>query len=235
MERLHDDQRGMTTNAVIRTLLWFAAIGALLFVAAGDWLWPAGWVFLAENVLVSVAIVVWLARHDLALLKERMAASLHRDQLSWDRVFLAGFMLVFLAWFVLMALDARRYAWSHMPTGLQLVGAAAIAGCMVLVWRVFQVNSFAVPQVRAQAARTQTVISTGPYAFVRHPMYSGALLYFVGTPLLLGSWLGLAAGLLLSLGFGARAIGEEAMLRRDVAGYEAYAARVRYRLVPGIW
>lgn len=225
----------MLTGALIRTLLWFALVGGLLFVAAGDVSWPAAWVYLAENLGLSIAIVVWLARHDPALLQERMALRLHRDQMAWDRIFLLLFVASFVAWFVLMALDARRFGWSQMPLLLQIVGAAAIAGCMALVREVFRVNSFAVPQVRAQTARTQTVISTGPYAVLRHPMYSGALLYFFGTPLLLGSWLGLAGGLLMSIGFGARAIGEEAMLRRDLPGYDAYAARVRWRMVPGIW
>jgi protein-S-isoprenylcysteine O-methyltransferase Ste14 len=99
----------------------------------------------------------------------------------------------------------------------------------------FRENSFLSPMVRIQKERGQTVISSGPYRVVRHPMYAGFLLFVVGTALLLGSWLGLLAGVILAVAVARRAVLEERMLRAELDGYDAYAARVRFRLVPGVW
>jgi protein-S-isoprenylcysteine O-methyltransferase Ste14 len=99
----------------------------------------------------------------------------------------------------------------------------------------FAANSFAAPQIRLQAERGQRVIDTGPYAFVRHPMYAGGAVYLLGMALLLGSWWGLLGAALLIVTFGLRAVGEEKMLRAGLAGYEDYARRVPYRFLPGVW
>ena len=96
-------------------------------------------------------------------------------------------------------------------------------------------NSYAAPVVKIQTARGHRVVSDGPYAIVRHPMYGGALLLIVGTPLLLGSWWGLATVPVIVLLLGIRAVMEERTLARELDGYADYAARVRYRLIPGIW
>jgi protein-S-isoprenylcysteine O-methyltransferase Ste14 len=110
-----------------------------------------------------------------------------------------------------------------------------IALCMILVWQVFRSNSFAAPQVRIQAERGQHVVTDGPYRIVRHPMYAAALFYFLGAPLLLGSWWGLLPVPFFMASLGARAVGEERMLRQGLPGYDDYTRRVRFRLIPGIW
>ena len=138
-------------------------------------------------------------------------------------------------WMVLIGLDARRFGWSYVPLGAQALGAVLIALGMVLVWQTFRFNTFAAPQVRVQAARAHRVITDGPYSIVRHPMYAGATLYLLGMPLLLGSWWGVVAVPLLVAGMALRAVGEERMLRRELSGYDEYARRVRFRLLPGIW
>jgi len=96
-------------------------------------------------------------------------------------------------------------------------------------------NSYATAVVRIQDERGHQVISTGPYAFVRHPMYSGAAFYFVGIALLLGSWYAVAIAVVLIALFGLRAVWEENTLKAELAGYSDYAQRVRYRLIPGVW
>jgi protein-S-isoprenylcysteine O-methyltransferase Ste14 len=96
-------------------------------------------------------------------------------------------------------------------------------------------NSYASPLVKVDAERGHKVISTGPYAWVRHPMYGGAILYFIGAPLLLGSWYGLVIGLILIGIMALRAVWEEQTLMAELAGYSDYAKRVRYRMVPGVW
>lgn len=122
-----------------------------------------------------------------------------------------------------------------LPIWAQGLGAVLVAVCMILVWLVFRANSFAAPQVRIQTERGQVVVTTGPYRVVRHPMYAAAIVYFLGVPLLLGSRWALLPVPLFIAAFGARAIGEERMLRQSFPGYTAYADRVRFRFIPGVW
>jgi protein-S-isoprenylcysteine O-methyltransferase Ste14 len=143
--------------------------------------------------------------------------------------------IVFIGWMVTIALDARRFGWSHVPPSVQALGAALIALGMIVVWQTFRFNTFAAPQVRVQAARGHRVVTDGPYRVVRHPMYTGAMLFLLGMPLLLGSWWGVAAVPFLVAGMAPRAVGEERMLRRELSGYDEYARRVRFRLIPGVW
>lgn len=225
----------MVTRLVVQTGLWLAAMGVILFAAAGDWLWPQGWIFLGEIAVLSFAVSFWLLRHDPALLASRLSSPVQRDQMGWDRLFMLAVCIVFIGWMVLIALDARRFAWSRVPIGGQMLGGALMALSLFLVWQVFRFNSFAAPQVRIQAARAHRVVSDGPYRIVRHPMYAVSILYLLGMPLLLGSWWGVAVVPLFVVAFASRVVGEERMLRRELAGYEAYAKHVRYRLIPGIW
>jgi protein-S-isoprenylcysteine O-methyltransferase Ste14 len=225
----------MLTRALIQTTLFFIILGAILLVAAGDWRWPQAWAYLAEIEITSVIVCVWLARSDPALLESRLSRPFHGDQQHWDRLFLMGALIGFGSWMALMALDARRFRWSHVPALVELLGAVLIALCMILVSWVFHSNTFAAPQVRIQADRGQHVISDGPYRIVRHPMYAAALFYFLGVPLMLGSWWGLLAVPFFTAAIGGRAVGEERMLRQALPGYDDYARRVRFRLIPGLW
>jgi protein-S-isoprenylcysteine O-methyltransferase Ste14 len=135
-----------------------------------------------------------------------------------------------------MPLDARRFGWSPaFPLWLQVAGMAGLAGSFFLFYRSYTDNTFLSPLVRIQDERKQTVVSTGVYGFVRHPMYLGGILMFIATPLLLGSVYGLLAGLALTALLMARIYGEEEMLCRDLEGYRKYRERVRYRLVPYLW
>jgi protein-S-isoprenylcysteine O-methyltransferase Ste14 len=148
---------------------------------------------------------------------------------------MAAFLLLWCAWFVAMALDAVRFGWSVVPLWIQALGLLAIAVAMYIMFLIMRTNSFAAPVVKIQAERGHRVISDGPYAVVRHPMYSGALLLILGTPLLLGSWWGLALSPVLILLFAVRAVMEERTLMAELPGYAGYAARVRYRLIPMVW
>jgi protein-S-isoprenylcysteine O-methyltransferase Ste14 len=225
----------MIANLIVQTVVWFGAMGLLLFLAAGTLNWPAAWIFLAVMVAFSLVGGLALGRHDPALLRERLSLPLQRDQPLADKVLLVIILLVIFGSLVLMALDAVRFGWSAVPSWLQAVGALIL---LIGIWicdRTMRENSFAAPVVKIQRDRGQTVITTGPYAHVRHPMYSGALLYFVGTSLLLGSWWGLVAVLVLAALLAMRIVIEEEALRAGLQGYGDYAARVRYRLVPLIW
>jgi protein-S-isoprenylcysteine O-methyltransferase Ste14 len=208
-----------------------AAMALLLFGGAGTMAWPAGWVFLAEFIAGVVWLSWMLARHDPALLAERMRPPVQRGQPLWDKIVLSGFIVAFAGWLLLMG----RCHGSSVPLWLQVVGAAGVA-LSVWMWdRVMRENTFLAPVVRIQNERGHRVVTTGPYRIVRHPLYAAVLIFFFATPLLLGSVYGLAGSLVLTAGIGIRTALEERELRRNLPGYTDYAARVRYRLVPYLW
>ena len=174
-----------------QTCLGLALMAMLLFVPAGTLHWPAAWVLLAELGILGFASGLWLAWTDPDLLRERMSPFVQRDQEASDRTLMKIISLAFVVWLVFMPLDACRFGWSHVALWVRWIGAIAIAVSLAIVhWTVLE-NRYAVVVVRVQRERGQHVITTGPYRFVRHPMYAGAILLFVGTPLLLGSWYGL--------------------------------------------
>jgi protein-S-isoprenylcysteine O-methyltransferase Ste14 len=144
------------------------------------------------------------------------------------------FVVVALVWLVAIGLDRRAHA-SDVPLPLQALGLAMYLLSTAFIMWVFRENSFAAPVVKVQAERHHRVVSSGPYAFVRHPMYSGVMLFFFGVPLLLGSWWGVAIAPVFAVLFAIRARIEERALVEGLPDYADYAARVRYRLVPGLW
>lgn len=224
----------MIAKLLLQNTVATVAMGALLFASAGTLYWPSAWVFLATCILLGPLCGWWLYRIDPALLAERLRPVLQKDQPAADKAFMSVFVVAMLAWLALMGID-RRVQSSDMPVALQAVGFALFLLSTLFTLWVFRENSFAAPVVKLQAERAQRVISTGPYAHVRHPMYSGMVLFFAGVPLLLGSWWGLAMVPILVALFAIRIGIEERTLREGLPGYADYAARVRYRLVPGVW
>jgi protein-S-isoprenylcysteine O-methyltransferase Ste14 len=216
----------------MRTALSFVGIGALLFGVAGTMQWAGAWAFLGQISLGSFLTGSWLAKRDPALQAERRTT---QGQAGWDRVLTTIFPLLWLAWLPLMALDAARFQWSSVPGWLQCVGAVILAASFFLVFLTYRENSYAAPVVKIQRERGHTTITTGPYEYVRHPIYAGGLLSYIGTPLLLGSWYGLAIVPVMLALLAFRAVMEERMLKAELDGYREYAARVRYRLVPMVW
>jgi len=225
----------MIASLVIKTLIWIAFMAALLFVPAGTIWWPQAWVFLVELAGTGLLISGWLYVHDPALLAQRMASPVQREQAAWDRIFMICVLLFFCGWLAVMGLDAVRFHTSHVPVWAQVVGAVAILVSQYVFWLVFRANSYAAPVVKVQKERGHAIATTGPYALVRHPMYAGAILFLIGIPLLLGSWYGLVLAPVLVVGFAIRAVLEERVLQAQLPGYADYAARVRYRFVPLIW
>lgn len=224
----------MIAKLLLQNLLWVTGMGAVLCLAAGTLHWPGAWAFLATVALTGVSGGLWFARTDPALLAERMRPVMQADQPPADKAFILAFGCAALLWFVAMGLD-RRFQASAIPVALQALGFAILLASTGLIIWVMRTNSFAAPVVKVQAARGHHVISTGPYAHVRHPMYSGAVPYFLGTALLLGSWWGVWIAPLFAVLFALRTGIEERALIAELPGYADYAARVRYRLVPGVW
>ena len=224
----------MIAKLLFSTASLTAVLAVVLLVAAGTTQWPAAWGFLAEVTVLNLGIGLWLARHDPALLAERLGSPFQRSQKTWDKIFMAVVMVLYFGWITLIGLDAR-WAISRMPSWLQWLGALVVALSTYVVFLTFRENSYAAPVVKIQRERGQTVVATGPYAIVRHPMYAGGLLLFLGAPLQLGSWLGLAAALLLIPVLSVRIVMEERTLGAELEGYADYAERVRWCLIPRVW
>ncbi|KYG20433.1 isoprenylcysteine carboxyl methyltransferase [Bradyrhizobium sp. AT1] len=224
----------MIARLLLQNTITTVAMGALLFASAGTLRWPSAWAFLATCTLLGPLCGWWLYRIDPALLAERLRPVLQKDQPAADKVFMSVFVVAMLAWLALIGVD-RRIQSSDMPVALQAVGFALFLASTSFTMWVFRENSFAAPVVKLQAERAQHVISSGPYAHVRHPMYSGMILFFTGVPLLLGSWWGLVMVPVFAALFAIRIGIEERTLREGLPGYADYASRVRYRLLPGVW
>jgi protein-S-isoprenylcysteine O-methyltransferase Ste14 len=227
--------RNLVARMLIQTVVWLAVTAALLFISAGTVRWPQAWIYLAEIGVLGLVSGFAIGKRDPALLRERMAAPIQKGQKSWDKIVILVLFSLWMSQYVVIGLDAVRFRWSEVPLWLQVAGGLAIAFGLYAFHVVLAANTFAAPVVKIQSERKHQVISTGPYAYVRHPMYAGAVPLIVGTPLLLGSWYGLiwAAAMIALLGF--RAVLEEDTLKAELEGYDAYAARVRYRLVPKVW
>jgi protein-S-isoprenylcysteine O-methyltransferase Ste14 len=225
----------MLIKWLMQTVLWLGVIAILLFVSAGTINWTGAWIFLIETFVVSIVLGLWLARHDPDLLKEQLRLPIQQEQSTQDKVVTGLIVVLYLGWFAFMAFDAVRFKWSAVPAWLQVPGALGVLLACYIGYLTLRENTFAAPVVKIQKERAQTVVSTGPYRYVRHPMYAGMIFYLLCAPLLFGSWWGLLWGCLLLGLFGVRIQIEEETLRKELRGYNEYAARVRYRLIPRVW
>jgi protein-S-isoprenylcysteine O-methyltransferase Ste14 len=180
----------------------------------------------------SLLVTLYLLRYDRSLLARRVKAGPVAEQQRGQKIVQSLASLCFFAQFLVAGLD-RRFRWSHVPDGLSVASDVLVALGFGVVFLTFRANSYASAVI--EVASEQRVISTGPYRFVRHPMYTGASVLLVFTPLALGSWWALPAALLLILVIAFRAIEEEKFLAAELRGYEAYRQRVPSRLVPFVW
>src|ERR1700686_1086869 len=149
----------MITKMLVSTTLWLAGMAAVLFGAAGRLAWPQGWAFIALMGAASFAGGFWLARRDPALLAERLGSPFQRDQERPDKVFMVALMVLWIAWFVLMPLDAVRFRLTVLPVWAEALGALLIVLSLYAFYLTFRENSFAAPVVKIQTARGQTVIA----------------------------------------------------------------------------
>jgi protein-S-isoprenylcysteine O-methyltransferase Ste14 len=226
--------RDQVRNQVAEFVVFFGAFALALFVPAGTLAWPAGWIFFLLFMGFYVGVTVWLYKQDPGLMEERLHLETS-DQQGWDKLLFPLLLLFPFLWMIFMALDAERYHWSPVPIWIQGLGAALLLFSFYLIFVAFRENSYASPVVRVQSDRGQTVVSSGPYHYVRHPMYSGIVVFSVATPLLLGAWYGVpVAGFFIAL-LARRAVLEERTLRAKLPGYAAYMAEIRYRFIPHVW
>ena len=219
---------------LVQTIGFFALFALALFLPAGTLTWTAGWVFLALFFGFFIAMNIWLFRHNPGLLEERMKLS-RPNQKGWDKLLFPLLLVFSIAWLVFMALDAVRFHWSQVPEWLQGIGLMILLCSFYLLFLTFRENSYLSTVVRIQEERGQKVISTGPYHYVRHPMYAAILLFVVGTSMLLGSLYGVLVGLVFMIVLARRAVLEERTLQQELPGYAAYMGQVKYHLIPFVW
>jgi protein-S-isoprenylcysteine O-methyltransferase Ste14 len=223
-------------KSIIGSVLTIAMFGGLLFLPAGTLHWWRAWVFLGVVCLATVATYASVVPGNDALLSERLKGPVQRGQPRADKIVTVALVATTFGLIAFIPLDVFRFHLMGAPgavvSSLGLV--LFVAGWWIIALGLRE-NAFAAPVVKLQAERHQAVIDTGVYAIVRHPMYAGGILFFVGMPLWLGSY---AAALLASVPIAtlvARAVIEERFLRRELTGYDAYMVRTPYRLIPFLW
>jgi protein-S-isoprenylcysteine O-methyltransferase Ste14 len=219
----------LTKAAILRVGLGLPIIALIVVLPAGRWDYWQAWMYLATLVIPLVFTLVYLLKNDPALLERRMRM---RERESAQRKIIGLSYIYFLVAFILPGLDVR-FGWSNVPPLVSIVADVFVfTGYMIFVW-VLTVNSFLSRVVEVDA--NQKVVSTGPYAIVRHPMYSGVSLLYIASPLALGSYWAVIPALFIVPLLMARIRNEEDVLLRDLPGYAEYRHKVKYRLLSGIW
>lgn len=207
-------------------------LGLLLFIPAGTLAYWPGWGFIVVFLILTNAIGIYMALKDPALLARRMKVGPTKETRPLQRFAILVAVLSLVATLILSALD-WRLGWSGVPVWVMVLGNVIVALGLYITLVVVQQNSFAASTIETMAG--QTVISTGLYGVVRHPMYLGALVMSVGIPLALGSYWGLLVVLVVIPVLTLRIADEEKMLVEELKGYAEYRQKVRFRLIPAIW
>jgi protein-S-isoprenylcysteine O-methyltransferase Ste14 len=210
----------------------FLIMASLLFVAAGTLHYWQGWLFLAVYFLASLAITLYLINNNRALLARRMSGGPFAEKEPAQRIIMALVSIGFVGLILLPAID-HRFGWSHLSIPAVLAGNALVLLGWLGIFFVFRENSFASATI--ESTEDQRVISTGLYAWVRHPMYATLLLMLLGMPVALGSWWGVLIVVAIVPALIWRLTDEERFLVNHLPDYSEYQRRVRYRLLPRVW
>ncbi len=228
---IRDILKSLILPALRNFLIGVIMLGAVLCLLAGRFNYWQGWVFTVLFIFLTNAQGVYLGIKDPELLERRKQVSL-AGQSRGQKIFTIVALLTNACLLIFSALD-QRFGWSQVPAFVSAVGDGLIVLSFVVYYFVFEENSYAATLI--QTFEGQQVISTGPYALVRHPKYVGDLFLVIGTPLALGSWWALVFVLVTIPALAWRILDEEKLLKRDLPGYIEYTRKVRYRLVPYLW
>jgi len=223
-------------NLFVKTFFGFAflmlVLAVALFLPAGSLSFWQAWVYLAVFASCTVLITAYLIRYDRELLARRVRGGPTAETQKSQQVIQSLASLFFIALFIVPGLD-YRFSWSDMPPAISLVSDGFVALGFYIVFLVFRENSYTSATI--EVSDEQKVISSGPYGVVRHPMYAGAFLLLLFTPLALGSWVAVPLPIPLILVIVTRLLDEEKFLSSNLSGYDVYRLKVPYRLVPYIW
>jgi protein-S-isoprenylcysteine O-methyltransferase Ste14 len=224
------------SNLLVKTILGFGflmlVLALALFIPAGSLNYWQAWVYLAVWAACVILITAYLVRNDQELLAGRVKAGPVAETQKSQKIIQGLASLFFIGLFIVPGLD-YRFGWSNIPPVLSLIADGIVALGFYIVFLTFKENSYTRSTI--EVSDEQQVVTTGPYRVVRHPMYAGALLLVVFTPLALGSWVAMPFSLPLILVIVVRLLDEEKFLQRNLAGYAQYCQKVRYHLVPYAW
>jgi protein-S-isoprenylcysteine O-methyltransferase Ste14 len=224
---------GFLFKRIFTAIGLIAFIGALMFLLAGRFDWIGAWTFLLLFLAFLLTVAIWGTLKMPELMEER--GKVGSNVKAWDKVIMTLYTILFFSTFAIAALDAGRFRWSVVPPIAQLSGIIGLFLAGALAWWVMATNAYASRFVRIQDDRGQHVVTTGPYRYVRHPLYVGVPFLFWCIPLALESFWALVPGFLITILFIIRTALEDRTLQAELPGYADYAKRVRYRLLPGVW
>ncbi|MBI1278882.1 MAG: isoprenylcysteine carboxylmethyltransferase family protein [Anaerolineaceae bacterium] len=223
-------------NLFVRSLLGLAFLlvflGFILFLSAGSLSFWQAWVYIAVFGISTLFVTLYLMKYDQKLLASRVAAGPSAETEKTQKVIQSLASLLFMLVFIVAGLD-YRFGWSKVPSIVSVIADVFVALGFYIVFLTFKANSYTSAVIEVK--QDQQVITTGPYSLVRHPMYAGASLLMIVTPLALGSWVAFPFPLLLIVTIALRAIEEEKFLAANLAGYAEYRQKVRYRIIPFVW
>ncbi|MGD2127479.1 MAG: isoprenylcysteine carboxylmethyltransferase family protein [Desulfobacteraceae bacterium] len=223
-----------TARVVIRFMIGIAVMSTAFFGSAGTLDWPEAWLYMIFQFSFSAAMAAWLKKNNPDLLKERMIF-LKSSARVWDKAVFWSMTVVFIPYLFLPGLDAIRYRWSSVPLFFSILGFMGILASLLMISWVMRENTYLYRVVEIQRERGHKVITTGPYQYVRHPMYVAVIAQLICIPLALGSLLTLIPASLLTALLVIRTHFEDKTLHSELEGYKAYSEKVKYRLVPCVW
>ena len=220
----------MGKKLLLKVLILYPVLVYLfLFLPAGSFKYWEAWIYAVVLFIPMITTVSYLVKNDPALLERRMRLEEKEER---QKIIIRLFRLPFILGYLIPGFDFR-FNWSEVPTVVVVIANLLVFLGYFFVFLVFRENSYASRIVEVE--KGQKVITTGPYSFVRHPMYSGTIIMFLFTPLALGSWWALIVFMFLPLVLIIRIYNEESILLKELPGYEAYCQKTRYRLIPYIW
>jgi protein-S-isoprenylcysteine O-methyltransferase Ste14 len=217
----------------LRKLIGVIIFGLLWFWASGRLDWIQGWALLLTFLTWALALSWSMRRADPDLYRERSHVAENVE--PWDKTVMVVYTILLVLLLFAAAFDSGRFELSSVPLWAQALGWLLLCAAGAIVTHVTSVNHYLSRWARLQDDRSQVVISHGMYAIIRHPMYLGNILLFLGLPLVLASWWAYLPSVLIVVVFIYRTAREDSMLQQGLAGYPEYSQRVRYRLIPRIW
>ena len=218
---------------LLRLLVGILIFSALLFLPAGRIDWMEAWALLILFFTYVIILSAWGWRHDPQLMKER--SKFIPEGEKWDKIIMGIYTILLFTLFITTGLDGGRFHWSNTPIFLKVLGWLGFGFAMIIGWRVMYVNTYLSRSVRIQEERGHQVITNGPYRFIRHPMYLGAILYVLCIPMVLDSIWSFIPSFLIVVLFIIRTALEDHTLIEKLPGYKEYTKNVQYRLIPFVW
>jgi len=224
---------GKILRSIMKIVLSIFIMLILIFGSAGTFFWIEAWILIFLFLSYVTFFTLWLRKNSPELLKER--TSRKKEGKYWDKAILTIYTILLFFMLIVCGFDAVRFEWTKMPFILKIIGFIGYIPAVILVFLTAKENAYLSKVVRIQEDRSHQVVKTGPYKYIRHPMYLAVIIFVISTPFALGSFIALFFSGLIGIIYIIRAHLEEKTLQKELTGYEEYMKEVKYRLFPGIW